>query len=63
VRVAERLFGALHSTSPGMDGHIINVPAQDPLLPAFLAGGYRVWQRQVEMVSPRDLSWSEDAAT
>ena len=51
--VAELILSTLHDVSPGMEGHIINVPAEDPLLPAFTAVGYRVWQRQHEMVAHR----------
>ncbi len=56
--VAQLMLSTLHEFSPGMDGHIINVPAEDPLLPAFTAIGYRVWQRQHEMVSQRCRTWT-----
>ncbi len=54
LQVAELLLSALHSTRPDFGGHTVNVPADDPLLPAYMAVGYRVWQRQHEMVWPVD---------
>jgi ribosomal protein S18 acetylase RimI-like enzyme len=52
LQVAEALLSALHSTQPDFGGHTVNVPADDPLLPAYVAVGYRVWQRQHEMIWP-----------
>jgi GNAT superfamily N-acetyltransferase len=52
LKNARRLLRALHSSQPATSSTITNVPAQDPLLPAFVDFGYRVWQRQYEMVWP-----------
>lgn len=50
IKAGRRLLNALHGTRPGISGYAINVPAQDPLLPAFIEFGYQVWQRQSEMI-------------
>jgi ribosomal protein S18 acetylase RimI-like enzyme len=50
MRAGERLLRALHGTRSDLGGYVVNVPAQDPLLPAFTSVGYRAWQRQHEMV-------------
>jgi GNAT superfamily N-acetyltransferase len=50
LKLAEQLLLALHGAHREVGGHSVNVPAQDPLLPAFMQVGYRVWQRQREMV-------------
>ncbi|MBN2007218.1 MAG: GNAT family N-acetyltransferase [Anaerolineae bacterium] len=47
--VAEALLLALHTYRSDLGGYIINVPAEDPLAPAFTDLHYRVWQRQHEM--------------
>ncbi len=52
LQVAGELLSALHGTRPDFGGHTVNVPADDPLLPAYMAVGYRVWQRQHEMIWP-----------
>ena len=50
LQLAEQLLLALHGAHRDVGGHSVNVPAQDPLLPAFMQVGYQVWQRQQEMV-------------
>ena len=63
LRMAEGLLLALPEMQLAQGGHITNVPAEDPLLPAYMEAGYRVWYRQHEMAwSPTccPLSkWSE----
>jgi len=48
--VARALLLALHQLRPDIGGYIINVPAADPLLPAFTGLHYRIWHRQYELV-------------
>ena len=50
VRTAQRLLQALHGSRPSVSGTITNIPALDPLLPAFIDFGYQMWQRQYEMI-------------
>jgi ribosomal protein S18 acetylase RimI-like enzyme len=50
LALANRLLYAVHASQPTLGGFVINLPAQDPLLPAFFDLGYYVWQRQHEMV-------------
>lgn len=50
VRAGERLLRNLHQERPTLGGQVVNLPAEDPMLPAFTGTGYRVWQRQHEMV-------------
>lgn len=49
VAVAQSLLLALHAARPDLGSYIINVPADDPLAPAFFNLKYRVWHRQHEM--------------
>jgi GNAT superfamily N-acetyltransferase len=49
VRTGRRLLQALHGSQFGMSGTISNIPAEDPMLPAFIEFGYRVAHRQYEM--------------
>lgn len=46
----QRLLQALHGTRTDVGGYIVNVPAQDPILPAMTGVGYRTWHRQHEMI-------------
>jgi len=62
VGMARQLLISLHAEVPTLGGYIINVPAEDPLLRAFTDIGYRVWQRQHEMVWPVTGSPSYDGA-
>ncbi len=50
VEIAESLLVALHAHRTDLGSHIINVPVEDPLAPAFLNLDYRTWQRQRELV-------------
>lgn len=50
LRVARTLLTAMHSTRPDLGGYTINLPADDPLLPAFTGFHYRIWQRQHELM-------------
>ncbi len=50
VDLAHLLLQAMHSQHPGAGGYAINIPADDPLLPAYFGLPYKVWQRQYEMV-------------
>ncbi|MBN1248173.1 MAG: GNAT family N-acetyltransferase [Anaerolineae bacterium] len=49
TQIAEGLLLAVPQVQLSQGGHITNVPAQDPLLPAYMEAGYRVWYRQHEM--------------
>lgn len=49
LEVAQGLLLALPEMQLAQGGHITNVPAEDPLLPAYWEIGYRVWYRQHEM--------------
>jgi ribosomal protein S18 acetylase RimI-like enzyme len=49
LTAAGQLLTALHALAPTFSAHVINLPAEDPLLPAFRDRRYRVWQRQYEM--------------
>lgn len=49
LEVAQALLLALPDMQLAQGGHITNVPAEDPLLPAYMEVGYRVWYRQHEM--------------
>jgi ribosomal protein S18 acetylase RimI-like enzyme len=50
LRAARTLLTAMHSARPDMGGSTINLPTDDPLLPAFTGLHYRIWQRQHELV-------------
>jgi ribosomal protein S18 acetylase RimI-like enzyme len=50
LHAGQRLLQALHGTRTDVGGYIVNIPAQDPMLPALTGVGYRVWHRQHEMV-------------
>jgi ribosomal protein S18 acetylase RimI-like enzyme len=50
VEAARRLLMAVHCLRPGVGGYFVNLPAETELLDAFLQVGYRIWQRQREMV-------------
>ncbi|HQE91702.1 MAG TPA: GNAT family N-acetyltransferase [Anaerolineae bacterium] len=50
LSVAQTLLTAMHSARPDLGGYIINLPTDDPLLPAFTGFHYRTWQRQHELV-------------
>jgi ribosomal protein S18 acetylase RimI-like enzyme len=59
LQIAGRLLAGLRALAPTFSAHVINLPAADPLLPAFRRRGYRAWQRQHEMAwsvtsSPRE---------
>jgi len=47
---ARTLLRSLHAAQPDLGGYIVNVPAEDPLSEAFAGVGYRIQQRQHEMV-------------
>jgi ribosomal protein S18 acetylase RimI-like enzyme len=49
---ARRLLRGLHMAHPTIAATITNLPAQDPLLPAFIKVGYQISQRQYEMAWP-----------
>ncbi len=48
--VAQALLEAMHSQRPHAGGYVVNWPADDALLTAFVRAGYRIWQRQSEMI-------------
>jgi len=50
LQAARTLLTAMHSARPDMGGSTINLPTDDPLLPAFTGLRYRIWQRQHELV-------------
>jgi ribosomal protein S18 acetylase RimI-like enzyme len=50
LEVARTLLLALHRARTDLSGHTINLPAEDPLLPAFTGLRYRIWQRQHELI-------------
>ncbi len=52
LSVARALLRTLHSLYPANGSHIINFPAEDPLLSAFTGLRYRIWQRQHELICP-----------
>jgi ribosomal protein S18 acetylase RimI-like enzyme len=47
--IAKALLAAHHNRRPNRGGYVINLPAEDPLLPAFIHTSYHVWQQQYEM--------------
>ena len=47
--LAYYLLVTLQRTYPNLGAHVINVPAQDPLLPAYFEAGYETQLRQHEM--------------
>jgi hypothetical protein len=49
LETARRLLRGLHMAHPTITATINNLPAQDPLLPAFIKVGYQISQRQYEM--------------
>jgi len=50
LQAARTLLTAVHTARPDMGGSTINLPTDDPLLPAFTGLRYRIWQRQHELV-------------
>ncbi len=50
LQAARMLLTAMHSARPDMGGSTVNLPTDDPLLPAFTGLRYRIWQRQHELV-------------
>jgi GNAT superfamily N-acetyltransferase len=50
LQLARSLLFALHTERPDMGSHILNIPTEDPLLPAFTSLQYRIWHRQHEMI-------------
>ncbi len=52
LEVAQALLLALPEMQLSQGGHVTNVPEEDPLLPAYMEVGYRVWYRQ------REMAWS-----
>ena len=53
LQLARTLLLALHTERPDMGCHILNIPAESPLLPAFTGLRYRIWHRQHEMIWAR----------
>jgi ribosomal protein S18 acetylase RimI-like enzyme len=49
-QLARTLLLAMHSERPDMGCHILNIPTESPLLPAFTSLRYRIWHRQHEMI-------------
>lgn len=49
-QLAQTLLLAMHTERPDMGCHILNLPAESPLLPAFTSLQYRIWHRQYEMI-------------
>jgi ribosomal protein S18 acetylase RimI-like enzyme len=49
-QIARTLLLVLHNERPDMGSHILNIPAESPLLPAFTSLRYRIWHRQHEMI-------------
>ncbi len=52
LQLARTLLLALQTERPDMGCHILNLPAESPLLPAFTGLRYRIWHRQHEMIWP-----------
>ncbi len=50
LQVAQELLEAMHSQRPHAGSYVVNWPADDALLTAFVRAGYRIWQRQSEML-------------
>ncbi|MEA3310418.1 MAG: GNAT family N-acetyltransferase [Chloroflexota bacterium] len=50
VEIGRVLLRAVHSLQPAVDCYIVNLPVAEVLLTAFQQEGYRIWQRQYEMV-------------
>ncbi|MDF1512478.1 MAG: GNAT family N-acetyltransferase, partial [Anaerolineae bacterium] len=50
LQLARSLLLAMHSERPDMGSHILNIPAESPLLSAFTGLRYRIWHRQHEMI-------------
>lgn len=49
LKSAGRLLSALRALAPTFSAHVVNLPEEDRLLPAFQNQRYRIWQRQHEM--------------
>jgi ribosomal protein S18 acetylase RimI-like enzyme len=49
-QLARTVLLAMHSERPDMGCHLLNIPAESPLLPAFEKLRYQVWHRQHEMI-------------
>ncbi len=50
LQVAHALLEAMRGQRPHAGGYVVNWPADDALLTAFVRAGYRIWQRQSEMI-------------
>ena len=50
LAVAQNLLSAMRHLRPRVGGYVINLPAEDALLAAFMRQHYRIWQRQSELV-------------
>lgn len=50
LQLARTLLFALQAARPDMGCHILNIPTESPLLPAFTGLRYRIWHRQHEMI-------------
>lgn len=46
LQLARTVLLELHAERPDMGSHILNIPAESPLLPAFTGLHYRIWHRQ-----------------
>ncbi len=50
VEIGRALLRAVHYRRPDVGCYIVNLPVKDALRPAFQQEGYRIWQRQYELV-------------
>ncbi len=50
IHVAQQLLEAMHNRRPESSSYVAMWPTGDLLLTAFVRTGYRIWQRQSEMV-------------
>ncbi len=50
LQLARTALFALNAERPDMGCHILNIPTESPLLPAFTGLRYRIWHRQHEMI-------------
>ena len=55
IEVGRQLLKAVHRLRPDLGCYLVNLPVDDPLMPAFEQEDYRIWQRQYEMTWQVDL--------
>lgn len=50
IQLAQELLLAVQKAYPNLGSHILNIPTESSLLPAFTGLRYRIWHRQHEML-------------